>query len=107
MIQYIGESLWQNGYCLFTNFVSADDTTFLPSSRTTREWGWEIFQSIEKFCKLPFGYGSFHDVRKVNSTALDETESFFLGETLKYLYLLMDPDSEVDLETVCNTNIWS
>mmetsp|Transcript_16325 Transcript_16325/g.30910 ORF Transcript_16325/g.30910 Transcript_16325/m.30910 type:complete len:90 (-) Transcript_16325:18-287(-) len=27
-------------------------------------------------------------------------ESFFLGETLKYLYLLFDPDSDVDLNKV-------
>ena len=28
-------------------------------------------------------------------------ESFFSGETLKYLYLLNDPESEVDLGKVC------
>lgn len=62
-----------------------------------REWGWEIFQSIEKFCKHPFGYGHFPDVTNAKRTAENNMESFFLGETLKYLYLLMDPDSEVDL----------
>ena len=28
-------------------------------------------------------------------------ESYFLGETLKYLYLLNDPESDVDLKKVC------
>ena len=27
----------------------------------------------------------------------DRMESFFLAETLKYLYLLFDPDSEIDI----------
>ncbi len=62
-----------------------------------REWGWEIFQSIEKYCKHRFGYGHFPDVTNAKATAENNMESFFLGETLKYLYLLMDPDSEVDV----------
>ena len=36
----------------------------------------------------------------VNAELNDSMESFFLAETLKYLYLLMDPDSEVDLDKV-------
>lgn len=28
---------------------------------------------------------------------MDMMESYFLAETLKYLYLLFDPDSEIDL----------
>ena len=62
-----------------------------------REWGWEIFMSIEKFCKTKYGYGAYEDVTDVNLQPKDEMESFFLAETLKYLYLLMDPDTEVDI----------
>ncbi len=61
-----------------------------------REWGWEIFQSIEKYCKTEFAYGQYSDVTNVNAGPKDSMESFFLGETLKYLYLLFDPDSSVD-----------
>jgi len=69
-----------------------------------REMGWEIFQSIEKYCKTQYGYGAYPDVRDTTRPPNDSMESFFLGETLKYLYLLMDPDSEVDLDThVFNT----
>lgn len=66
--------------------------------KLNREWGWEIFQSIEKYCKTTYGYGSFPDVTNANATPNDSMESFFVGETLKYLYLLFDPDSAVDLE---------
>jgi len=61
-----------------------------------REWGWEVFQSIEKYCKTKYGYGSLKDVTDSRQPPEDSMESFFLAETLKYLYLLMDPDSEVD-----------
>ena len=62
-----------------------------------REWGWEIFQSIEKYCKAKHGYGSLHNVGDPNGEVEDRMESFFPAETLKYLYLLFDPDSEIDL----------
>eukprot|EP00584_Thalassiosira_punctigera_P027637 CAMPEP_0172579372 /NCGR_PEP_ID=MMETSP1067-20121228/139214_1 /TAXON_ID=265564 ORGANISM="Thalassiosira punctigera, Strain Tpunct2005C2" /NCGR_SAMPLE_ID=MMETSP1067 /ASSEMBLY_ACC=CAM_ASM_000444 /LENGTH=176 /DNA_ID=CAMNT_0013372091 /DNA_START=781 /DNA_END=1311 /DNA_ORIENTATION=- len=60
-----------------------------------REWGWEVFQSIEKYCKTQYGYGPLKDVNNPHSVE-DRMESFFMAETLKYLYLLFDPDSEID-----------
>mmetsp|Transcript_24169 Transcript_24169/g.52223 ORF Transcript_24169/g.52223 Transcript_24169/m.52223 type:complete len:770 (-) Transcript_24169:483-2792(-) len=60
-----------------------------------REWGWEVFQSIEKYCKTKYGYGSLKDVNNPGFVE-DRMESFFMAETLKYLYLLFDPDSEID-----------
>ncbi|KAL7553843.1 hypothetical protein ACHAWF_017442 [Thalassiosira exigua] len=61
-----------------------------------REWGWEVFQSIEKYCKTQYGYGSLKDVDRPGSVE-DRMESFFMAETLKYLWLLFDPDSEIDI----------
>jgi hypothetical protein len=62
-----------------------------------REWGWEVFQSIEKYCKTGVAYGTLKDVSNTNQQPNDKMESFFLAETMKYLYLLFDPDTEVDL----------
>ena len=62
-----------------------------------REWGWEIFQAIERNCKTDAGYGGFNDVMAADSGTADKMESFFLAETLKYLYILFDPDSEIDI----------
>jgi hypothetical protein len=67
--------------------------------------GWEIFQSIEKHCKTEYGYGAYPDVRDASRRPNDRMESFFLGETLKYLFLLMDPDTEVDLDEVSSSAI--
>ena len=65
-------------------------------SRLLQEWGWEVFQSIEKYCRTQYGYGSLKNVNNPNSVE-DRMESFFMAETLKYLYLLFDPDSEIDI----------
>lgn len=62
-----------------------------------REWGWECFQSIEKYCKTGIGYGALSNVQDTSGKPRDSTESFFFAETLKYLYLLQDPDTEVDI----------
>ena len=42
-------------------------------------------------------YGTLKDVSNPNQQPNDKMESFFLAETMKYLYLLFDPDTEVDL----------
>ncbi|KAF8339752.1 uncharacterized protein EI90DRAFT_3144066 [Cantharellus anzutake] len=56
-----------------------------------REWGWEIFQAIEKHAKLPEGgYATVLNVDRLPVKHDDRMETFFLSETLKYLYLLFD-----------------
>lgn len=62
-----------------------------------REWGWSMFQAIERGCRTAFGYGAHPDVRDPGRTPDDRMESFFLAETLKYLYLLQSPDHEISL----------
>lgn len=62
-----------------------------------REWGWEVFQAIETYCKATYGYGAISNVQNPQGRPQDKMESFFLAETLKYLYLLQDPDTEIDV----------
>jgi len=62
-----------------------------------REWGWEVFQAIERYCRTDAGYGQLRNVHNLHQTPDDKTESFFFAELMKYLYLLFDPDTEVDL----------
>ncbi|CAB9523080.1 oligosaccharide 1,2-alpha-mannosidase [Seminavis robusta] len=62
-----------------------------------REWGWEVFQSIEKYCRTGVGYGTLSTVRSKTDKPRDKMETFFLAETVKYMYLLQDPDTEVDV----------
>ncbi|XP_030456478.2 mannosyl-oligosaccharide 1,2-alpha-mannosidase MNS1-like [Syzygium oleosum] len=67
-----------------------------------QDWGWDIFQAFEKNSRLETGYVGLTDV---NTGAKDNLmQSFFLAETLKYLYLLFSPPSVIPLdEWVFNT----
>ncbi|XP_063067097.1 endoplasmic reticulum mannosyl-oligosaccharide 1,2-alpha-mannosidase [Engraulis encrasicolus] len=62
-----------------------------------RDWGWEILQSFNKHTRVPTGgYTSISNVRDpVSPGPRDKMESFFLGETLKYLFLLFTDDEEL------------
>lgn len=124
----------------------------LTGNPVYREWGWKMFQAIDKYCKTEFGYGAHPDVRDPSRQPDDRMErcvggamagegsvplvlpmpsildapqqpspqppsrslsarpslpspsrplpprSFFLAETLKYLYMLQSPDHIVSLD---------
>ncbi|KAJ2731741.1 hypothetical protein IW152_004337 [Coemansia sp. BCRC 34962] len=65
-----------------------------------KEWGWQIFQAIDKWTKTPAGFSAYRDVTstKRDSQLTDSMESFFLAETLKYLYLLFSPADYYSLD---------
>jgi mannosidase alpha-like ER degradation enhancer 2 len=50
------------------------------------DMGQTFFNGIVKYCKTDVAYAALSDVEK--KTKADRMESFFLAETLKYLYLL-------------------
>ncbi|KAJ2898868.1 hypothetical protein IWW38_001195 [Coemansia aciculifera] len=71
-----------------------------------KEWGWQIFRAISKWTQTPAGFSAYRDVMstKHESEWSDSMESFFLAETLKYLYLLFSPTDYYSLdEYVFNT----
>ncbi|KAL0352859.1 UNVERIFIED_CONTAM: Mannosyl-oligosaccharide 1,2-alpha-mannosidase MNS3 [Sesamum angustifolium] len=64
-----------------------------------REWGWEIFEAFEKYTKVDSGgYTSLDDVTVLPPHRRDKMETFFLGETLKYLYLLFGDRNALPLD---------
>uniref|UniRef100_A0A672SM29 alpha-1,2-Mannosidase n=1 Tax=Sinocyclocheilus grahami TaxID=75366 RepID=A0A672SM29_SINGR len=69
-----------------------------------RQWGWEAVQAIDKYCRVSGGFSGVKDVYSSNPTYDDVQQSFFLAETLKYLYLLFSSDELLPLENwVFNT----
>ncbi|GMH03863.1 hypothetical protein Nepgr_005702 [Nepenthes gracilis] len=74
----------------------------LTGNKTYQEWGWNIFQAFEKNSRTESGYVGLKDV---NTGVKDNMmQSFFLAETLKYLYLLFSPPTVIPLdEWVFNT----
>jgi mannosyl-oligosaccharide alpha-1,2-mannosidase len=59
-----------------------------------RQWAWEMFTAIEKNCRTQYGFGNYPNVTRPGATPDDRAESFFLAETLKYLYLIQLPRGE-------------
>ncbi|VDL94807.1 unnamed protein product [Schistocephalus solidus] len=62
-----------------------------------REWAWEVVDALEKQCRTDAGYSGIKDVTLSGSPKDDVQQSFFLAETLKYLYLIFSEDSLLPL----------
>jgi len=60
--------------------------------------GQTFYDSLVKYCRTDVGFAALKDVR--TKEKVDDMESFFLAETLKYLYLLYAPAGTVDLNRV-------
>ncbi|KAI0261583.1 glycoside hydrolase family 47 protein [Gloeopeniophorella convolvens] len=60
--------------------------------------------SFNKFLSTPTGFAGINDVNDPNTTQIDETESFWFAEVLKYLYLTFDDPNNISLDNfVINT----
>jgi len=76
---------------------------YFSGNKTYQDWGWKIFQGIETHCKVSGGYTTISNVRSTMDTRpKDMMESFFLGETLKYFYLLF---GDIDKQEI-NLDQW-
>ncbi|KAF8185216.1 glycoside hydrolase family 47 protein [Mycena galopus ATCC 62051] len=68
-----------------------------------RAHAWSIFSAIEAHCRLPGpggGYATVKDVDHLPVEHLDKQETFFLSETLKYLFLTFADEDVLDLSKV-------
>ncbi|KAJ7464483.1 glycoside hydrolase family 47 protein [Mycena latifolia] len=63
-----------------------------------REMGWRIFEAIERETRTPIGYASLKTVEVTPGIKQDDMPSYFLAETLKYLYLLFISDDPFPLD---------
>ncbi|KAG8936383.1 mannosyl-oligosaccharide alpha-1,2-mannosidase [Tulasnella sp. 418] len=77
----------------------------LTGAQKYRDWGWKIFQAIERYCRIENGgYSGVINVDQPDGGRIDRMETFFLSETLKYLYLLFDDGDVLPFkEVVFNT----
>ncbi|KDR80608.1 hypothetical protein GALMADRAFT_240949 [Galerina marginata CBS 339.88] len=63
-----------------------------------RTRGWAIFEAIEKEAKTPSGYASLLSVETSPAPQRDDMPSYFLAETLKYLYLMFLDEDPISLD---------
>ena len=71
-----------------------------------KEYGWEMFRAIQRHARLEAtahkskacGFSGIKDVTAEKAEADDYMQSFFVAETLKYLYLLHSEASVFPLD---------
>lgn len=64
-----------------------------------QDMAWTAFQSISKVCRAGSGFAQLMDVMKKDGGGFyDQMQSFWIAETLKYLYLIFAPESPVQLQ---------
>eukprot|EP00466_Bigelowiella_natans_P005543 jgi/Bigna1/80832/fgenesh1_pg.74_\ len=62
-----------------------------------RKMAWNIYKAMDTYCKVDgVGHANIFDVNSP-SRKEDRMESFWLAETLKYLYLTFEDDSVIDI----------
>ena len=70
-----------------------------PKQQSLRTFGVRMMDNLDKHSRTDAGYTALYNREK-----RDTLESFFMAETLKYLYLLFSDDSVIDLNNyVLNT----
>lgn len=73
---------------LFYMYLATQDEKY-------RQWGWQIFKAFEQHSRVEGGYAGISNVLAKTPSHIDKMESFFLAETLKYLYLLFSDSQDV------------
>merc|ERR1711957_415801 len=67
-----------------------------------RSWGQRLLSAFSR-TKTPFGYASKHNVNQIDNLR-DDMPSFFIAETVKYLFLIFADDDVLPLhDVVLNT----
>ncbi|KAF9975716.1 hypothetical protein BGZ73_000567 [Actinomortierella ambigua] len=75
----------------------------LTGDKRYPEQAWEIFQALEKSCRTKIAYSALSNVNVPGSYS-NNMESFFLAETMKYLYLMFSTPDVISLDDfVLNT----
>jgi mannosidase alpha-like ER degradation enhancer 2 len=95
-LDYSKMKITYNGYALRPEIIESayylhhftNDSMYLDMGRT-------FFDSLLKYCRTDVAYAALSNVETKEKR--NEMESFFLAETLKYLYLLFAPAETLDL----------
>lgn len=70
----------------------------LTKDQKYRNWNWEAVEALNRHCRVDGGFTGIRDVYQDSPPQDDVQQSFFLAETLKYLYLTFSEDSVIPLD---------
>jgi mannosidase alpha-like ER degradation enhancer 2 len=98
-LDYITMKVVAPGYQLRPEIIeSAYYLAFYTKDERYQEMGSTFLLSLVRYCKADAGYAALSNVE--TKAKRDSMESYFLAETLKYLYLLFAPRETLDLNRV-------
>ena len=98
-IDYSTMKITYDGYPLRPEIIeSAYYLYYFKNDPVYLKMGETFFKSLKKYCRTSAGYAALQSVQTKEKK--DSMESFFLAETLKYLYLLFAPRETIDLSKV-------
>jgi mannosidase alpha-like ER degradation enhancer 2 len=98
-IDYSTMKITYDGYPLRPEIIeSAYYLYYFKNDPIYLKMGETFLKSLKEYCRTPSGYAALHSVQTKEKK--DSMESFFLAETLKYLYLLFSPRETMDLSKV-------
>jgi hypothetical protein len=99
VLNYSNMTIVERGYALRPEIIeSAYYLRQFTKDPRYVEMGQTFFNSIVKYCRTDAAYAALSDVE--TKAKADRMESFFLAETLKYLYLLFAQPDTLDLTKV-------
>jgi ER degradation enhancer, mannosidase alpha-like 2 len=99
VFDYTTSKIVSPGYQLRPEIIeSAYYLKYFTKEPRYEEMGSMFILGLVRHCKTDAGYAALSDVE--SKTKKDAMESFFLAETLKYLYLLFAPREALDLNKV-------
>ncbi|KAJ5669387.1 hypothetical protein N7462_010457 [Penicillium macrosclerotiorum] len=76
----------------------------ITGDKSLQDTAWRMFQNIDKVTRTKYGHSAIEDVRNPMPELSNKMESFWLAETLKYLYLIFSKPEHISLdEYVLNT----
>lgn len=70
----------------------------ITGDKSYQDAAWRMFQNIDRLTRTRYGHSTASDVRDADSQLTDKMESFWLAETLKYLYLIFSEPHLVSLD---------
>ncbi len=85
---HLNPEIMESAYYLY---VATGDRKYI-------DMGKHFLDGLKKYCRTDAGYAELKNVN--TKEKLDRMESYFLAETLKYLYLLFAPAETLDFSTV-------
>lgn len=99
VLDYRTMKILHAGYQLRPEIIESAYTLYrITKDPRYLEMGRTFFESLAKYCRTPRGYTTLKSV--VTKEKGDLMPSYFLAETLKYLYLLFAPDETLDFGAV-------